>query len=367
MQKKLKYISISFLVLFIMVSFVVSPVRVLSFSVDPVSLLHQFTNNIVNRVSDIIYYMIMQKRYIVNNFTDPNNYSPLIIPEEIEKISVSTTSNINPTSTSPVIKQITPPVVKKTENKNIIAPVPELVVVKSEPIHNQVVEPVIKQTYNNDSDILKYTNIERVAESLKPLIANSYLDKIAGLRADDLFDNQYFEHESPDGKSATELAEELGYGYLLIGENLALGNFDNEEAIVTAWMGSPGHRANILKDRFTELGVAIKQGIYKGENTIIAVQIFGLPLNSCSRPDPASKTLIDEATISIKNMQTQASQMFSNLNLIKDSPGLDKAYYNQKISEYNYYAKKVNDAVASLKFMVDSYNADVAKYNSCIK
>lgn len=363
MQKRLKYISLSLLILTMLVSFLFSPIRTLAFNLDPVSLLHKFTNTIVNRVSDIIYYMVMQKKYVFDDFTDPNNYPPLTIPKEVDKISISTTTTVEVKPTTKVTKPIIPPKPEIIETKPISAPV----IVKSEAIPKPVEEPVIKYNYSNDTDILKYTNIERVDGGFGSLSANSYLDKIASFRADDLFANQYFEHESPDGNSATDLANELGYSYLLIGENLALGNFDNEQAIVSAWMDSPGHRANILNGKYTELGVAIKQGIYKGENTTIAVQIFGLPLSKCSKPDPNYKTLIDNASASIKEMQGEAAKMFTNLNNIKNNPSLDKSYYNQKVSEYNYYAKKVNDAVASLKVMVDGYNSEVARYNTCIK
>lgn len=201
---------------------------------------------------------------------------------------------------------------------------------------------------------------------MKPLSANSILDTIAEQRADDLFANQYFEHASPDGKSATDLAKKDGYEYLLIGENLALGDFGGDQGIVSAWMASPGHRANILNGRYAELGVSVKTGTYNGENTTIAVQIFGLPLSDCPRPDSNDKTLIDSSTASIKQMQTDALVMFNNLNTLKNSPNLDLSYYYQKIQEYNYFAKKVNDAVSALKGMIDSYNLEVSKYNSCV-
>ena len=199
--------------------------------------------------------------------------------------------------------------------------------------------------------------------SLSP---SSDLDIIANLRIEDLFSNQYFEHESPAGNSAPDLAEKIGYKYLIIGENLALGNFSGGEEIVSAWMESPGHKANILNERYKELGVAVKEGLFKGENMIMAVQIFALPEAFCSKPSPDTKLLIDSMAVSIKAMQIDAQLTYENLNITKDDPDVDKSYYNQKVQEYNYFAKKVNDAIISLKGIIDYYNIEVAKYNSCI-
>jgi hypothetical protein len=112
--------------------------------------------------------------------------------------------------------------------------------------------------------------------------------------------------------------------------------------------------------------VAVKTGIFNGENVTIAVQIFGKPLSVCPKPNSKTKETIDEISTSIKQMQVEAAQLFDNLNTMKNSPGLDAGYYNQKIQEYNYYAKKVNDVVLALKIMIDAYNVQVGKYNVCI-
>jgi hypothetical protein len=58
--------------------------------------------------------------------------------------------------------------------------------------------------------------------------------------------------------------------------------------------------------------------------------------------------------------------MYNNLDSIKNNPQVDRSFYNQKIQEYNYYAKKVNDAVLALKIMIDAYNSQISKYNACI-
>ena len=98
----------------------------------------------------------------------------------------------------------------------------------------------------------------------------------------------------------------------------------------------------------------------------IAVQIFGTPQASCPKPNQATLDLIASSTASIKQMQAQTLAMYNDLTAIKNSPNLDISYYDEKIQEYNYYAKQVNGAVAALKTLVNYYNQGVNQYNACI-
>src|SRR6185369_15716694 len=116
---------------------------------------------------------------------------------------------------------------------------------------------------------------------LPALKENALLDKAAKKKLDDMFAQQYFEHINPQGKGPSDLAKSVGYDYIAIGENLALGNFKNDAELVQAWMDSPGHRANILNKQYTEIGVAVGQGTYEGKKTWLAVQEFGRPTSSC--------------------------------------------------------------------------------------
>jgi len=376
MNRLLKVFSLYLVTIVILCGVLIMPKKVLSFSFNPVPFLQKTTDVVVQRVSDIIYYLIMQKRYIFNDFTDPNIYPSAEIPPVVNNILASTTPKVDeekPTTKPIIVATSTPPSIKPINIVNapisqsqIIPTIPILIVKPNIP--PEPAEPVINDWSDseNNSQILIYTNDERGKLSIVPLVANYTLNKIADLRADDLFANQYFEHQSPDGKSAPDLAGELGYGYLLIGENLALGNFKNDQEIVSAWMESPGHKANILNGKYSELGVSVKSGLFKGEEVTLAVQIFAVPLSACSRPNQQNKNLIDSSTISIKQMQVDAKIMYDNLNNIKNIPGVDHSYYNQKIDEYNYYARKVNEAVVALKNLVDIYNTEVNKYNLCI-
>jgi len=105
----------------------------------------------------------------------------------------------------------------------------------------------------------------RKNRGLPPLSENRVLDVIASERADDMIQKQYFSHYSPSGEGATDVAQRAGYPYKHLGENIAMGSFQTDDKIVTAWMQSPGHRQNILSEGCSEIGVAVKRGRMKGE------------------------------------------------------------------------------------------------------
>ncbi len=378
MKELRKNYILSFLVIAIMFGSSFSLADASTFGVSPVSFIKRTTNIVLGRVSDIIYYLVMQKKYIFDHFQDPNIYSSLEIPEVVEQVIASSTVVLSTTTDeeSPVsVTTSTPPQIIQTSvstkppaQAQVTPTVPVLIIQpEPEPEPEPNVPEEIPDLEGTWSEILDFTNKERRAKSLNPLTSDYILDGIASQRADDLFLNQYFEHESPDGKSAPDLAKEMHYDYLLIGENLALGNFDDSQAIVTAWMDSPGHRANILKPEYQELGVAVKEGMFEGRQVTIAVQIFGKPMSNCPKPNPVTKNLIDMSTVAVEKMQVEAQTLYDDLKLLGENPGLDRGYYNQKIQEYNYSARKINDAVIALKSIIDFYNTEVSRYNACIK
>jgi uncharacterized protein YkwD len=355
----------------------ITPAQAFSSKVNPITFLQNTANIILGRVSDLVYFLIMQKRYTFNDYADPNNYISLDIPAGVDEIIASSTTakpasstkqivSNKPisvtTSTLPNVQKTTPP--KATIVQTQVAPTIPVLIAPPSLAPQIIKEPV---SMNRDNyEILNFTNEERTGSSLNPLTANTALNTIASLRADDLFENQYFEHESPDGKSTSDLAVKVGYDYISIGENLALGNFGGNQGIVSAWMDSPGHKANILNDKYEELGVAVKEGIFDGKRTTIAVQIFAKPLSDCPVPSKETKDLISKSASSIKEMQEQAKIMYATLDTLKNNPEVERSYYGQKIQEYNYFAKKINDATDALKGIIDSYNAGVAKYNACL-
>lgn len=142
-------------------------------------------------------------------------------------------------------------------------------------------QPVIKETLTTEKEmsvegILKYTNYERTSRRYSSLTLNGQLNKIAAERVNDMFNNQYFAHVSPDGQDVSSMAKEYDYNYQLIGENIILGNaFNTGREAVTAWMNSEGHKENILNANFKEIGIAVVQGEFEGKTQWLGVQVFG--------------------------------------------------------------------------------------------
>jgi uncharacterized protein YkwD len=105
-------------------------------------------------------------------------------------------------------------------------------------------ETVVRETPLTVIGVIKFTNDRRRENGFIALAHSEELDAVARLRVKDMFAKQYFAHISPSGDGAVSAANEIRYDYIAIGENLALGNFLNDEDLVRAWMDSPGHRAN---------------------------------------------------------------------------------------------------------------------------
>lgn len=211
--------------------------------------------------------------------------------------------------------------------------------------------------------VLFYTNEARQKNGeLSPLVKNEQLNKSAQIKLADMFAKQYFEHVSPTGQGPAELAMSVGYEYVTVGENLALGDFENDVALIEAWMNSPGHRANILNSRYTEIGIAVGKGIYQGAPTWLAVQSFGMPLSLCPKIDALLREKIERNNAEIASMQ---SALDARRARVEATPQSDPSY-NKYVSEYNELIPSFNELVALNKGFVENYNAQVKSFNECV-
>lgn len=140
--------------------------------------------------------------------------------------------------------------------------------------------------------IVDLTNKERGTESLGTLRRNATLDRAAQMKAEDMAKNEYFAHYSPTGVSPWYWFDEVSYTFVHAGENLAV-HFTDSDVVVKAWMDSPSHRANIMNNSFTEIGIGTAKGTYKGTPTIFVVQLFGTP--AVAAPKTAAVATIAEA------------------------------------------------------------------------
>lgn len=221
-------------------------------------------------------------------------------------------------------------------------------------------------SYLTHQGTITETNNQRLANNLPALQENTKLNEAAKAKAQDMFKNQYFEHISPTGRGPADLAKSAGYDYLIIGENLALGNFENDKKLVEAWMASPGHRANILNDKYTQIGVAVEKGIYEGRTVWMAVQEFGRPASACPAIDAALKIKIDNYNSQIDQMAKIIEVKRAELeNMVVTRKNISD--YNAKVDEFNDLIKQYNILVAEAKVAVADYNNEVRAFNECLK
>jgi len=211
--------------------------------------------------------------------------------------------------------------------------------------------------------VIELTNIQREKYGFPLLKENAKLNEIARAKLEDMFKNQYFSHYSPIGEGVADLAKNFGYEFLAIGENLAMGNFQDDKTLVGSWMTSPGHRANILNSAYQEIGVAVGKGIFKGETTWLAVQHFGLPLSACPQPDLSLKEKINENQKQILELQRNLLTLEVEIRTMRPKRGTG---YIQKIEQYNALVSQYNAFVEESKVLIDQYNSQVNLLNQCV-
>ena len=122
-------------------------------------------------------------------------------------------------------------------------------------------------------EVVDRTNAERARHGLPAAHRRPRLAAAAQAHSADMVRRGFFAHESPDGRQVWDRAVAAGYAYRKVAENIAAGQRTAEE-VVRGWMGSPGHRANILDGDLTQIGVGRADG---GSYGVYWTQVFGTP------------------------------------------------------------------------------------------
>ena len=240
--------------------------------------------------------------------------------------------------------------VKETEKQIITAPL--LIAEKEDP-----------ESFLTAAGIVKWTNSQREEYGLPPLKENSKLNDSAAMKAKDMLTKQYFDHVSLSGEEVDDLAEAADYRFVIIGENLALGNFQDDEILVQGWMDSPGHRQNILNQKYQEIGTAVLQGEFEGRITWLAVQHFALPLSAC--PQPSEEILAEIEANQIKLKETEAALKELELEIKRTRPRWG-ATYDEKVEKYNNLVSQYNDLLSLTQALISRYNNQTILFNKCV-
>jgi uncharacterized protein YkwD len=104
------------------------------------------------------------------------------------------------------------------------------------------------------AQVIDLVNQQRTAANCPALVPNDTLMRIAQEHSQDMASRDFFNHTGSDGRSPYQRMRDAGYDYRRAAENIAAGVTDPAQ-VVDLWMGSPGHRANILDCELREIGI----------------------------------------------------------------------------------------------------------------
>ncbi|WP_177194686.1 S-layer homology domain-containing protein [Alteribacillus iranensis] len=137
-----------------------------------------------------------------------------------------------------------------------------------EPGNNQpsVIENIddIREAYSSEmttmeAEVLRLVNDIRREHGLQPLKAEPDAVRLSRFKSEEMRDQNYFDHVSPDYGMDIGYDETFDAPIQIHGSNIAAGQ-PTPEAVVDAWMNSPGHRENILRDYYDGIGIGLAEG-----------------------------------------------------------------------------------------------------------
>lgn len=126
---------------------------------------------------------------------------------------------------------------------------------------------------NTIQQVVALVNQVRSRAGLAPLTVNRQLTQAAMGHAQDMAQNDFLSHTGSNGSTMQSRVEAAGYSWAALGENVAAGQPD-AQSVMRSWMGSEGHRSNILSPDFTEIGVGY-QANGNSTYTHYWAQVFG--------------------------------------------------------------------------------------------
>lgn len=139
----------------------------------------------------------------------------------------------------------------RLENRRPTSP-PDLTVVPSD-------ECQVGGNASFESELVALINAQRTAHELPPLGSRAQLARAARAHSIDMACSGFFSHTGSNGATAGDRIKGEGYRWSIFAENIA-GGYGSPQDVITGWMDSLGHRANILSPRFVDVGVGYAFG-----------------------------------------------------------------------------------------------------------
>jgi Cysteine-rich secretory protein family len=174
-----------------------------------------------------------------------------------------------------------------------------------------------------EQQVFELTNQERAKNGLSPLKINAELNYAADKYAEEMSKRRVLSHTGPDGSKPWDRAETVGYEARMMGENIAAGQRTPEQ-VVKGWMDSPGHRANILRSQYTDIGVGFYNNYW--------VQDFGSGDRNPISKIPGS-TSNSEIVAQSAPAPKSTSTLTATLDSVSSDPGLGSAPKSTSVSE----------------------------------
>lgn len=170
-------------------------------------------------------------------------------------------------------------------------------------------------------EIIALTNSSREEVGLPALLVNDKLSEAAEKKAQDMFANQYFDHNSPQGLTPWDFIKSAGYEYKYAGENLAI-DFISADGAHRALMDSSSHRENILNSNYNQIGVAVIEDTFEGNLSIMIVEEFGSPLVNEEIWQVKSLREVEETMeVKVKEINERREKDFENLQIKSKNVG----------------------------------------------
>jgi uncharacterized protein YkwD len=167
---------------------------------------------------------------------------PATDPPTSQTVTTSPTSPVDTqTPTAPDTSQTTTSPATSTTTQ--ITPPPTTTTAPAGPIHSAT-----------EQAVLDLVNAERAKVGCPALVANATLAQVARAHSQDMAAHNYFDHNGLDGSTPFTRMTAAGYRYSAAAENIAAG-YATPQDVMTGWMNSAGHRANILNCGLTQIGV----------------------------------------------------------------------------------------------------------------
>jgi uncharacterized protein YkwD len=160
------------------------------------------------------------------------------------------------------------------------------------------------QSNFSENRLLSLTNQARSSNKIDSLSLNSQLEQAAQAKASSLVSANYWSHTSPSGETPADLLASTGYKFGASGENIAYG-FSSAQAVMTAWLNSPEHRANVLGKSYSQIGFGVSESsnfMGKGPKVIIVAE-YAKPLLASALTNNNVPTAVLPANQSVSRFQ----------------------------------------------------------------